>query len=227
MPTVAHKTSTLRYLAVLPEGHAEGTPLPAVICLHGYGANMHNLAVLTPLLDPAGRVFLFPDAPLPAFDGADLSARAWIEADGDESPQAVEEALDAFVGEALGRYPAPPGKVVLLGFSQGGALALRYGIPRPETFAGVVSLSGSLGRLADLDHLLPARRDQSVFVAHGRRDNLVPCEWSRRLAQYLDRHGYPTTFKTYAMGHQITPRLLADLRGWLKGVLPPGQEGMQ
>ena len=44
-----------------------------------------------------------------------------------------------------------------------------------------------------------------------------------RLVKHLERHGYAPTFQTYAMGHQITPALVSDLRGWLKRVLPSGQ----
>ena len=64
-------------------------PSPAIVCLHGYGANMEDLTGLASALDPTGYQYVFPNGPLPAFDGADLSMRTWYERGGNESPEAV------------------------------------------------------------------------------------------------------------------------------------------
>ncbi len=215
----------LNYVAVTPDGYREGEPYPLVIGLHGFGADKGDLAGVARLLEPARLLHVFPDGPRQAFDGADPTMRAWHERGGNESPEAVREALevlDAFVRHVVERYRPPAGKAVLWGFSQDGAVSLRYGLPRPELFAGVASLSGSLRRPEELAAGLPAARTQAVFVAHGRADTVVPAEWSRQVVAFLERHGYRPTSHVYpTMGHHISPALLTDFRAWLRRVLPP------
>jgi phospholipase/carboxylesterase len=227
MKQTASRGSTLEYLTLYPDGHAEGAAYPLILCLHGYGADMHDLAGLAEALDPTGYLYVLPSAPLPAFDGADVTARAWHERGGNESPEAVRDALAALDGlarEVLTRYRVPAGRALLLGFSQGGALALRYGLPRSEVFAGLAVLSGSLKRVEDLRADLPAARRQPIFVAHGTNDPLVPVAWSREVVTFLEGQGYRPVYRTYPLGHTIGPRLLADLREWLTGTLPPGKQ---
>jgi phospholipase/carboxylesterase len=224
MKQIATQGATLSYLTVLPDGYTEGAAYPLILCLHGYGADGNDLAGLAEALDPTGHVYVLPNGPLAAFDGADPTMRAWYERGGNESPEAVRDALaalDGLVREVLARYAVPAGRALLLGFSQGGALALRYGLPRPELFAGLAVLSGSLRRVEDLAGSLPAVRNRPVFVAHGTKDPLVPVAWSREVVAFLERHGYRPLYRTYPLGHSIGPRLLADLRDWVALTLPP------
>lgn len=216
--------STLECLTLSPTGLDERADLPLVVCLHGYGANMEDLTGLASAIDPVGYRYLFPNAPIAAFGDVDPTLRAWYERGGNESPAAVQEALAAlgpFMQEACARWRAAPGRVVLLGFSQGGAMTLRYGLPRPEEIAGLAVLSGSLRRLEDLRADLPARRDQPVFIGHGTADSLVPVDDSRRLAAFLESVGYRPLFRTYPIDHQISPAEVRDLRDWLRKTLPP------
>src|SRR5262249_52603718 len=155
--------TTLEYLTVYPHAYDEKQAYPLIVCLHGYGANMDDLTALASALDPDDYLYVFPNGPLPAVDGADQSMRTWYERGGNESHEAVTIALQFFDGfgqEVLDRYRTPTGKAILLGFSQGGAMALRYGLPRPDMFAGITVLSGSLRRLEDLRAGLPASRNQ-------------------------------------------------------------------
>lgn len=215
--------STLDYLTLSPDGHGEGASIPLIICLHGYGADTHDLTGLASAISPCDYRYVFPNGPLPAFDGADSTLRAWYERGGNESPGAVRDALAALHGlveEVQRRYAVPPGRMLLLGFSQGGAMALRYGLPLPEQFAGLAVLSGSLRRVEDLHSGLPARRDQLIFVAHGMYDDLIPVEWSRQVADFLQGQGYRPTYRTYWIGHQISPAELTDVRNWIRTTLP-------
>jgi phospholipase/carboxylesterase len=99
-------------------------------------------------------------------------------------------------------------------------VALRLGLPQPELFVGVAVLSGALRRVEELTPTLPPKREQSLFVAHGRSDELVPCDVGRDLVAYLRREGYRPEFRTYAAGHEINLAMLTDLEAWLTGVLP-------
>lgn len=225
MRQTQHRGQTLDYLSLCPEDHAEGQFLPLVICLHGYGAGMEDLTGLAEAIDPQRYVYVFPNGPRPAFDGADTTSRAWFERGGHESPEGVREALqalDGFVREVLARYQVPAGRCLLLGFSQGGNLALRYGLPRPDVFAALAVLSGSLRQPQELKADLPASRKQPLFLAHGTADAMIPVEWGKQAAAFLQGQGYQPVFKQYhGMGHSIGPALLADLRAWVLRTLPP------
>jgi len=223
MERIYYRGSTLEYLTLYRDAYDKEKPYPLIVCLHGFGANMEDLTGLVSAIDTCGYIFVFPNGPVAALDGADASLRAWYERGGNESPKAVRFALQAFDGflqEVLASYRVPAGKVVLLGFSQGGAVALRYGLPRPDLFAGIAVLSGSLRRVEDLRPDLPATKDQPIFVGHGTWDSLVPVEYSHKLVAFLEGEGYQPFFRTYPMDHQISLAELRDLGPWVRKVLP-------
>lgn len=229
MEQVRYPGKTLEYLTVYPDAYDPTRAYPLIVCLHGFGANRDDLAGLAPVLKSAGWLYVFPNAPLAAFDKVDVSMRAWHERGGNESTEAVTvalAALDGFVQEVLHRYHVLAGQVVLLGFSQGGAMALRYGLPRPDQFAGIAALSSSLRRLEDLRTTLPMLRSQPIFVAHGVADSLVPVEYSRRLVAFLEGEGYQPLFRIYPIDHEISPAEIKDLRDWLHKTLS-GRDGRQ
>ena len=191
MNTAVNRGSSLDYLTVYPDDCVEGKPYPLILLLHGFGANKDDLSGLASVIDRTGYVYVLPDAPLAAAD--DPTIRAWYERGGKESPEAVREALaalDGFVGEIIARFHVPPGRALLAGFSQGGAMSLRYGLPRSDLFAGIAVLSGSLRKVDDLHAGLPTERKQPIFVAHGQHDSMVPFEWSRDLVAFLEAQGY-------------------------------------
>jgi phospholipase/carboxylesterase len=209
-------------LTVYPDDFDPQKSYPLIICLHGFGANKDDLSSIASVLRRGDCLYAFPDAPLATAD--DPTIRAWYERGGKESPAAVREALtglDGFVAEVLARFRVAPSQALLLGFSQGGAMSLRYGLPRPDVFAGIAVLSGSLRQVDDLRPSLPAERNQPLFVAHGVHDSLVPVAWSRDLVTFLEAQGYRPTYKTYPIDHEISPALVTDLRGWLQSTLPP------
>jgi phospholipase/carboxylesterase len=222
MKSSVERGSFLDYLTVYPDDYPVDKAYPLIILLHGFGANKEDLSGLAPVIDRTGYLYVLPDAPLAAAD--DSTVRAWYERGGKESPVAVQEALaalDGFLGEISARLQVPAGRMLLAGFSQGGALSLRYGLPHPDRFAGIAVLSGSLRRVNDLLADLPPERKQPIFVSHGRHDELVPVEWSQDLVAFLEAQGYQPTYRTYPMGHEISPALVGDLRSWIRTVLPP------
>jgi phospholipase/carboxylesterase len=215
--------STLDYLTILPDGPHPGPTCPVVICLHGFGANMYDLADLAHVLG-RGYAYVFPNAPMTMSRGGGATGRAWYEGGGYESADAVAlalAALDGLVRELLTEQRAVAGQAVLLGFSQGGALALRYGLPRPNVFAGIASLSGSPRDPTGLTAELPAERNQRLFIAHGDQDGLVPVEWGRNVAAFLGEQGYQPVYHEYPVGHAISPAEVAGLALWLRETLPP------
>lgn len=222
------RTGALDHLVLVPDDFDPAAGHPLVVLLHGYGADMTDLADLGPTLDPAGYVYLLPDGPLAAFAGTNPTARAWYERGGAETADGVRlarERLQALLEEAWPSLGTPPGRTVLVGFSQGGNLALRHGLASPTDFAGVASIAGSLSQLTDLTPELPASRTQRLFLAHGYRDTVVPYRVGRDLADYLQRHGYRPEVHSYTIGHTITRPVVDDLRRWLTATARPVRAG--
>ena len=219
-----HDANGLKYVILKPEGYRDGKSYPLVILMHGYGSHMRDLAQLAPAIDPDGYLYAFPNGPVPIDLGYGARGYAWAHPDEDDEAEAEVrsgEMLDAFFGEVIGKYGVAPGQVVLGGFSQGGVMALRNGLPNPDTFCGVVSLSGRLPNPDALRSRLPRQRDQSTFIAHGTMDTMLEVELGRSARRFLEAEGYSPEYHEYEMGHQITPDVLADLALWLRTVLPP------
>src|SRR5919106_1356352 len=161
MKAVESRGSTLEYLTLFPDDYEAGQPYPLIICLHGRGADMRDLAGLAPAIDQA------------------LTA------------------LDGLVREVFTAYQVAAGQALLLGFSQGGAMTYRYGMVRPEMFAGLVILSGALRNPEALLPRLPARHDQQIFIAHGTHDSVVPIDLSRDAVDFLAAQGYLPVYHEY------------------------------
>src|SRR5262245_12841707 len=102
-----HRSSPLEYLTLYPEGYEAGAAFPLLIWLHGFGADMHDLAALAEAAHPSGYLHVLPNAPLGAFGGPEGTVRAWFERGGKERPGSVRLALaamDAFVQQVLARF---------------------------------------------------------------------------------------------------------------------------
>ena len=213
----------LDYVLVSPEGFAPDGDWPLVIMLHGFGANMYDLANLAPSIDPAGYVYAFPNAPygLMGMGGFSWAANrpGAVEPPGPE--RSVEERLEALTEEILKRTGATTGKVVLGGFSQGAGLTLTHGLPRPDTFAGLVVLSGFFRDAEAVLPKLPEQRTQPIFLVHGRQDPVVSIDLGRETRAFLEGAGYAPEYHEYDMPHAVTPEVLRDLLPWLHAVLPP------
>ena len=113
-------------------------------------------------------------------------------------------------------------RIVLAGFSQGGAIALFAGLRHPERLAGILALSTYLpleGSLAAQAH--PANAAVPVFMAHGRFDNVVPLALGQGSRDFLAGRGYEVDWRTYPMAHSLCPEEIEDIRAWLLRVLPP------
>ncbi len=217
------------------DGHEAG-PADAdasVVFLHGLGADCYDFAPivdeLAPLLAPARVRFVFPNAPVrPVTLNNGFRMRAWYDIaslDFDERSQ-DEAAIEASVELAhalCAREEArgvPAGRVVLGGFSQGGAVALLAGVGAPRRLAGVVALSTYLlypGRLAA--RVSEAARGTPFFMAHGPADPIVPIAGGEFARDRLREAGFPVEWKTYPMPHAVHPAEIVDLGRFVAGAL--------
>jgi phospholipase/carboxylesterase len=200
----------------------------AVVLLHGLGADGHDFEpVASELRLPAVR-WVFPHAPLrPVTINGGTRMRAWYDIAGldhrsPEDEAGIRESARA-VAELVAREKSrgiPPERVVLAGFSQGGAVALYAGLRQPERLAGLAALSSYLPlatRLAAEAH--PANAAVPVFMAHGTRDDVVPHAFGERSRDALTSRGYAVEWHAYPVAHGVCPEEIADLRGWLQRVL--------
>ena len=226
MRAQAIEGEALTYILVTPEGYDPGARYPLVVLLHGFGASMQDLVGLCPAIDATGYMYAFPNAPYAVDFGGGATGYSWSRgrpgapsAPSDGPPP--EDLLAAFLDDVMERTGAAPGQVLLGGFSQGAGLALRFGLPRRDVFAGLVVLSGAFRPPDDVLRLLPPERTQPIFIAHGLFDPMIPIERGRATRAFLEAQGYAPTYREYEMAHEISEELIYDLAPWIRSVLPP------
>lgn len=203
-----------------------GEPRYAVIWLHGLGADGYDFEPIVPELKLAASVrFVFPHAPVrPVTINGGMPMRAWYDiiAFGAAAPQdeAGVRASGAYVSRLVAREAArgiPPERVVLAGFSQGGAIALFAGLREPRALAGILALSTYLP-VADT---LAAERSEAnaavpIFMAHGTADGVVPLTLGEASRRRLESLGYAVDWREYPMTHAVCAQEIADIGAWLQ-----------
>lgn len=200
---------------------ARGTPQGALVLLHGRGADEHDLGPFLDLLDPDRRlVGITPGGPLHLPPGG----RHWyvVPRVGHPDPATfrasyglLETFLDA-LPEALG---VPWDRIVLGGFSQGGVMshALGLGPGRPVP-AGIIGLSCFVPTVEGWSPDLASRPGLPVWLAHGRRDPVIPVDFGRTARDLLTEGGLDVTYDESDAAHHVDPRSLAELPGWVARV---------
>ncbi|MBI3608622.1 MAG: alpha/beta hydrolase [Nitrospirae bacterium] len=202
-------------------------PTASVIWLHGLGADGHDFEPIVPELRLPRELavrFIFPHAPhRPVTINGGSVMRAWYDIRTAEFVRREDEAgireSEQVVRALIAREQArgiPCRRIVLAGFSQGGAIALHTGVRYPEGLAGLMALSTYLP-LADLfsAEAHPANTAVPVFMAHGVEDPLIPLERGQESANLLKRAGADVEWRTYEMGHSVCLDEIADVAAWL------------
>jgi phospholipase/carboxylesterase len=205
-------------------------PRAAVLWLHGLGADGHDFEPIVPELDlPASLPvrFLFPNAPQrPVTINMGMRMRAWydiLQMGGGREDEAGIRASQVLVQSLIEREKGrgvKPRRIVLAGFSQGGAIALQAGLRHTERLGGILALSTYLplaGTLAA--ERSAANRDTHVFMAHGMHDPMIPLARARESRAALEALGYAVDWKEYAMAHSVCGEEIADIAAWLLRLL--------
>ena len=207
-------------------------PRWSVVWLHGLGADGHDFAPIVPEVVqrgwPAIR-FVFPHAPVrPVTINNGMRMRAWYDIRdlgfegtvGDRADAAGVEASVAQVEALIARENArgiPSSRILLAGFSQGGAIALSAALQRKEPLAGIVALSTYLPLASQTeDGAAETATAQPVFMAHGTHDPVVPFAAGQRSAERLRAMGFDVEWHAYPMQHQVCGEQLGDLAQWLE-----------
>lgn len=203
-------------------------PGAAVIWLHGLGADGHDFEPIVPELRlPKPVRFVFPHAPIrPVTINQGMRMRAWYDifqfGGGPEDEAGVcasQQIIEKLIDEEKRRGFAA-NKIVLAGFSQGGAIGLHTALRYPERLGGVMALStyvpiaGSLEREASA-----ANKDIPIFMAHGQFDDLIPLDRAKRSRELLEKLGYAVTWKDYPMPHAVCGEEIGDITRFLGRVI--------
>jgi phospholipase/carboxylesterase len=207
-------------------------PTAAVIWLHGLGADGHDFEPIVPeIVRPGERAwrFVFPNAPVrPVTINGGMSMRAWYDLKGLDRKAAEDVAgfrdTDVQIRQLIatqGERGIPTNRIVLAGFSQGGAVSL-YTLPRfPEKLAGVMALSCYLPRENTFSAERTAANDTTpIFMAHGRGDTVLPMSLGVLSRDFLTARGYAVEWHDYPMAHAVCAAEIADIREFLLRVLP-------
>ena len=203
----------------------------AVVWLHGLGADGHDFEPAAAELGRGGLDnvrFVFPHAPVrPVTINGGMAMRAWYDIAGPELDRRADEdgvresagIARALVDEQITRGIAP-GRVVLAGFSQGGAVALYAGLRFPFRIAGILALSTYLPAAKSLAaQAHDANRDVPIFLAHGSQDQMIALALSERSRAALADLGYVVEVHTYPMPHSVCAEEIRDIANWLHRVL--------
>ena len=204
-------------------------PLYSVIWLHGLGADGHDFEPIVPFLGlPPGTAvhFIFPHAlmrPVTVNGGAVM--RAWydiieISTSKGQDESGIRHSADkvrALIDFEVSRG-IPASRIILAGFSQGGAMALHVGLRYPEKLAGIMALSAYL--------LFPERLQSEaskansltpVFIGHGTQDPVVPFSLGQAVGSALQVGSWPVEWHSYPIPHSVSQPEIADIGGWMQG----------
>lgn len=214
----------LETLEIAPSGTVQNS----VIWMHGLGADGYDFEPVVNMLNMPATRFVLPHAPQrPVTINNGYSMPAWYDLFGlDASSRQDEEGIaqsraqiEQLIEQEMARG-TPSERIVLAGFSQGGAIALHTGLRYPRTLAGIVALSTYLplkSSLAKERH--EANRRIPIFMAHGSFDSVISLETNQLSRATLEQAGYALEWHEYAMAHSVCEEEIADIRRFLSKVL--------
>ena len=203
-------------------------PQGSVIWLHGLGADGHDFEPIVPELRlPADLSlrFIFPHAPVqPVTINGGMAMRSWYDIVSFDSEGRADRAgllessglLEELIGREIERDIAPQ-KIVVAGFSQGGAVAIHTALQTKHQIAGLMALSTYMA-LPDDAASAVSRKDLPIFMAHGSFYPVLRMEWGRSSADRLIEAGYAVDWHEYPMAHAVCPEEIADISNWLSAI---------
>jgi len=206
------------------------SPNASIIWLHGLGADGYDFAPVVEALQPMPHIrFILPHAPaVPVTINSGYVMPAWYDIYGSDIADRQDEAgmrasqsqIEALIAEEK-RRGITPGRILLAGFSQGGAIALHTGLRHEEKLAGILALSTYL----PMHEKFPGERSEQnqhtpVFMAHGNFDDIIPIKTAVASKILLETLGYDVEWHDYPMPHSLCNEEIADLRDFILRILP-------
>ena len=203
-------------------------PTASVIWLHGLGADGHDFVPVVKELqlpDTLPVRFIFPHAPQqPVTINNGMVMRAWYDVSYDGLERRTDdagvlksvEAVNDLIAREIARG-IPARRIILAGFSQGGAVVLTAGTRHPQRLGGILALSTYLpmpDQLATAGS--EANRSVPIFMAHGQQDTVIPLRMAEASRTALEAQGYAVAWHTYPMAHSLCMEEVEALSRWLQ-----------
>jgi phospholipase/carboxylesterase len=196
--------------------------------LHGLGADANDFVSIPRELNLPADIdmrFIFPNAPyIPITISNGYEMRAWydiygIAIDAKTDSEGIKRSavhIEKLIEKEL-EHGIPSSNIFLAGFSQGAAIALTTGIRYHKPLAGIIALSGYLPLAQDLSKdANPANQNLPIFLAHGSLDPVVPYGLGLASQTVLKNAGYPVSWHTYPIAHNVCQEEINDISGWLR-----------
>ena len=206
-------------------------PDACVIWLHGLGADGRDFESIVPqLMLPASLSirFVFPDAPMqPVTINGGMTMRAWYDiyheisedAEQDEDGIQASAKIISLLAEQQVQTGIDSKRIVLAGFSQGGAIALYAALTARQPLAGAMALSSYLPLAHHFDESTAVDHLGAIFMAHGDYDTVVPKKFAELSRTKLQECGVDPEWHNYPMEHSLCEEEIVDIRNWLVKVL--------
>lgn len=200
-----------------------------IIWMHGLGADGHDFEPVVQMLNLPHIKFILPHAPYrPVTLNNGYEMRAWYDIFGLQSDSQQDEVginsmqatINAMIEAEIARG-IPSQRILLAGFSQGGAMALHTATRFNQPLAGVLALSTYLplkNQLKEKQHT--ANKPLPIWMAHGRQDSVITLATAQSSRQTLEAAGYAVEWHEYDMPHSVCEAEIDDIRQFLLRVLP-------
>ncbi len=202
-----------------------------VIWLHGLGADGNDFSGIVEQLQlpqHTGIRFIFPHAPVrPVTLNNGFAMRAWYDIyslgesfrEDRAGIETSEQAIRLLIQQQQ-EAGIPSTRIIVAGFSQGGAMALHTGLRFPQPLAGIMGLSTYLPLYKHLaDESRPENKHTPIFLAHGELDQVILVQFAQKTCQYIMQLGYKVEWNAYPIGHQVCLPEITDISRWLQTVL--------
>ncbi len=220
----------MEYLPAVEMDFPAGSEVTAaVIWLHGLGADGNDFAPIVPQLgisETTGVRFVFPHAPsIPVTINNGFVMPAWydikqldVDRHVDEeqlrqSAQWVHDLIDREIERGVDSE-----RIVIAGFSQGGAVAFEAALTYPKPLAGIMALSTYFATATSID-IQPVQNTIPILICHGSFDPVVPEALGRKSVATLQNLGFNPEYESYPMEHAVCPQQIADIGSWLRRIL--------
>ena len=207
--------STLIHKILPPRRQGTGKP-PALILLHGRGADEDDLLGLSEYLDE--RLFIISArAPFAFQFGTGYTWYDLLEIGRPEAKMFSEsyQKLTQFLHDVRNGYPLDASRIFLGGFSMGTMMSYAIALTYPDAVAGVIANSGYIPEETELKFQWDKIKGKPFFLAHGTYDPLIPVMFSRRAKALLEQAQAAVWYREYDMAHQISEESLNDIMNWL------------
>tara|TARA_B110001454_G_scaffold209459_1_gene222965 strand:- start:1613 stop:2263 length:651 start_codon:yes stop_codon:yes gene_type:complete len=213
MKSSEHFGKNLPFLSLVPDKFDHNKKYGIVILMHGYGASMHDLSGIAPIINDEDFIYIFPNAPFELNIGLGQKGYAWFPIE-EFNVSKSEILLDNTVNEILDMFKNSIDKIYIGGFSQGGMMALNSKFTKSNLFKGAIILSSK----SILQNEVKLDSNTKIFISHGKEDSIIEIIDGINTNNKLNELGFEVEYHEYNMGHEISVEVINDLKIWISKV---------